>query len=530
MLLRTRLARHTRAAVTSLAVASVLATAAVLVAQPRTTGVTVLSKGARQSLAVTAFDGQEMVAVDELAALFQLTMREDQLAAGITVTRAGKTLVYSAQGLVSSSGRLVQLGAGPRKERRTWFVPVEFLGRGLSLILDQRAEYRRGSRLLVVGDLRVPRVTVRTDTTPTSGRVTIELSPRTEHTLTQENGRLVLGLQADAVDPDIGSIVPNDILAGVRAVETPPGVAIDLGPRFATFRSTDIPVDSASTRIVIDLMPAGAPAGPTSAPTPTTPGAPGAPAEPTAVLPFDAAATGIRTIVIDAGHGGDETGARGPNGTQEKDVTLSVARQLKASIEARLGLRVLMTRDADATVGLDERAALANNNKADLFVSIHANASVSSQASGAEVFYLSLDEYGERARRDAQPEVTSIPGMSGEKQIELLLWDMAQARHLEDSAMLATFVEQQLRARVPMSARAIQQAPFRVLVGANMPAVLVELGFVTNPTEEAKLTSPDHQGRLTQAIYDAIVLFRQYVEGGRKPVAASPGQAAGGPR
>jgi N-acetylmuramoyl-L-alanine amidase len=522
---RFRRPRRAPIAVIALALAALAATAAVLVAQPRATSVTVLTKGARQSLAITALDGQDMVSVDDIGAMFQVTMREDQVASGITMTRAGKTLVYSAQGLVSSGARLVQLSAGPRKDRRSWFVPVEFLGRGLSLILDQRAEYRRGSRLLVVGDIRVPRVTVRADTTPASARVTIELSPRTEHTLTQEGNRLVLALQADALDLDLGSVAPTDILAGLRGIDAPPAVGIDLGPRFATFRSSDIPVDSASTRVVIDLMPAGAPP-----PTTTAPTAPVAPVEPSAVLPFDAAATGIRTIVIDAGHGGDETGARGPNGTQEKDVTLAVARQLKASIEARLGLRVLMTRDADATVGLDERAALANNNKADLFVSIHANASVSSQAFGAEVFYLSLDEYGERARRDAQPEVTSIPGMSGEKQIELLLWDMAQARHLEDSAMLATLVEQQLRARVPMSPRAIQQAPFRVLVGANMPAVLVELGFVTNPAEEAKLTTPDHQGRLAQAIYDAIVLFRQYVEGGRRPVAATPAAAAGGPR
>lgn len=510
----------------TLALALALATAAVLVAQSRPSTVTVLTPSGRQALNIVALDGQDTVLVDDLASMFQVSMREDALASGITMTRNGKTLVYSSQGLVSSGGRLVQLSAGPRKERRGWVVPVEFLGRGLSLILDQRAEYRRGSRLLIVGEVRVPRVTVRSDTTPTSARVTIEISPRAEHTLSQENGRLVLALQADALDADIVAVSAGDLLAGVRAVDTPPSIAIDLGPKFATFRSSDVPVDSASTRTVIELMPAGAPP-PT---TPTSPTAPTAPSEPATVLQFDAAATGIRSIVIDAGHGGDETGARGPNGTQEKDITLSVARQLKASIEARLGLRVLMTRDSDATVGLDDRAAFANNNKADLFVSIHANASVSSQPSGAEVFYLSLDEYGERARRDAQPEVTTIPGMSGDKQIELLLWDMAQARHLEDSAVLASFVEQQLRARVPMSSRAIQQAPFRVLVGANMPAVLVELGFVTNPGEEAKLTSQDHQARLTQAVYDAIVLFKQYVDGGRKPIAPPATAAAGSPR
>ena len=91
---------------------------------------------------------------------------------------------------------------------------------------------------------------------------------------------------------------------------------------------------------------------------------------------------GIRTIVVDAGHGGTEDGAHGPGGTLEKNVTLSVARRLKAALEARLGVRVILTRDADATVELDERAALANNNKADLFVSLHANASVRASAVG----------------------------------------------------------------------------------------------------------------------------------------------------
>ena len=199
---------------------------------------------------------------------------------------------------------------------------------------------------------------------------------------------------------------------------------------------------------------------------------------------------------------------------------------------------MLLTRDGDETVPLDERAALANNNKADLFVSLHANASVSPAPSGAEVFYLSLDEYGERAKREAEPEAAVLPTFGGgERQVELILWEMAQARHLQDSSVLAGIVEQQLRARVPMSARAIQQAPFRVLVGANMPAVLVELGFLTNAAEETKLASSEHQGQLVQALYESIARFRSYVEGGRRapaaggapPVAAAPKAPAAGP-
>ena len=200
----------------------------------------------------------------------------------------------------------------------------------------------------------------------------------------------------------------------------------------------------------------------------------------------------MRTIVIDAGHGGAEEGARGPGGTLEKDVTLSVARRLKAALEARLGLRVILTRDRDEAVALDERAAVANNNKADMFLSLHANASVRASAGGAEVFYLSLADYGDEAQRVAQGEGEALPVFGGgTRDIEVILWEMAQARYIEQSALLARMIESGLRARVPMSPRAIQQAPFRVLVGANMPAVLVEMGFISNPEQEKQLASDD---------------------------------------
>ena len=213
--------------------------------------------------------------------------------------------------------------------------------------------------------------------------------------------------------------------------------------------------------------------------------------------------------MIDAGHGGDEHGARGPQGTLEKDVTLGVARRLKAAIETRLGARVILTRDADQTVGLDERAAVANNNKADLFISLHANASVRASAAGAEVFYLSLGDYGAQAQRVAQGESEALPVFGGgTRDIDVILWEMAQARHIEQSAELATAVEASLRQRVPMSPRAIQQAPFRVLVGANMPAVLVEMGFITNPEQERQLASEAFQSNIVQALVDSLARFR----------------------
>jgi N-acetylmuramoyl-L-alanine amidase len=117
----------------------------------------------------------------------------------------------------------------------------------------------------------------------------------------------------------------------------------------------------------------------------------------------------------------------------------------------------------------------------------------------------------------------------GERRVELILWEMAQLQHLEDSATLATIVEQQLRDKVPMSSRAIQQAPFRVLVGANMPAVLVEMGFVTNGDEEKRLASPAHQATIAQALYESLMRFRSYLEGGRRPLTGPPSTAPATP-
>jgi N-acetylmuramoyl-L-alanine amidase len=218
--------------------------------------------------------------------------------------------------------------------------------------------------------------------------------------------------------------------------------------------------------------------------------------------------------VIDPGHGGDEQGTRGASGVLEKDLVLDVARRLRGVLDSRLGVRVLLTRDDDRIVPHDERASIANNNKADLFISLHANSSPNRSAGGAEVFYLSLDGLGAEARKIVEsPDSKPVPLLGGgSRDIDLILWDMAQARHLSESAAFAMFVEEELRRRVEMSPNPVQQAPFRVLVAANMPAVLVEMGFLSNPEQEAQLVSDDFKNRVVQALVDAIVRYRGRVE------------------
>jgi N-acetylmuramoyl-L-alanine amidase len=223
-------------------------------------------------------------------------------------------------------------------------------------------------------------------------------------------------------------------------------------------------------------------------------------------------------MVIDAGHGGDDTGARGSSGAEEKQITLQVALRLRALIEARLGIRVILTRDDDTRMSLDDRAAVANNSKADLFLSLHANASPVPAVRGAEVFYLRLDRDGEEALRTASTNAVALPVLGGAtRSIDVIRWDLAQARHVDASAALGSMIEEALRTQVRMSPRPRNAAPLRVLTSVNMPAALIEVGYLTNSDEERSLRSEVYQASLAQAIYNAVVRFRGYLEQRRTP-------------
>jgi N-acetylmuramoyl-L-alanine amidase len=283
-------------------------------------------------------------------------------------------------------------------------------------------------------------------------------------------------------------------------------VVITTGPRYGAYRSSSSQPDASSSRVTIELMAS------TSDLTAPPPPAPPLPVDiRPSVTPTPS--TGLRTVVIDPGHGGDELGTQGPRGTLEKDITLAVSRRLRTLIESRLGLRVFLTRDDDRTVAHDNRSAFANNHQADVFLSIHANAAARPVIKGAEVYYLSVERADAEARRRADDAATTLPALGGgTRTIDLILWETAQARFLEQSSQLAGFIEQGLRARVEMSPRAVQQAPFRVLVGANMPATLVEIGYLSNPEQEQQLLSGAYQDRIAEALLDALVRFRAVLE------------------
>src|SRR5262245_44764158 len=476
-----------------------------------------LSKEGRRPLSIVMVGDQEFVALDDLAGLFQLTIHEETLGA-ITVTYKGKTIILTPdQTLASVSGRLISLPAPPARQGRRWLVPLEFISRALAPIYDSRLELRKPSRLLLLGDVRVPRITVRYDPLGAAGRLTIDATPRATSTVTQDGDRLAIRFDADALDVANPPLAPQGGQSLVQAVRTTDAVTlgVDLGPRFAGFKAAAQPVDTTMRRVV-DIV-AGQPTD-TATPAPATlpppaaelPGAP-APAElPPALNP---PTVSIRTISIDPGHGGEDEGVKGAGGAKEKDLTLSVARRMKAVIEGRLGIRVLLTRDDDRNVPLDERTAIGNNNKSDLFISVHLNGSMRKSTSGASIFCAAFDDEARAAAASHGAERLPTFG-GGLRDIELVPWDLAQTRHIDQSMTFATILEQALRGRVPMAETPVDRAPLRVLESSNMPAVLIELGYLTNTDQEKLVTGDGFQNGFVQAIYDSIVRFRDALASG----------------
>ena len=221
----------------------------------------------------------------------------------------------------------------------------------------------------------------------------------------------------------------------------------------------------------------------------------------TPVAPLAAPRTGA-LVVLDPGHGGEDQGAKGPGNELEKDITIAVARATAAHLQAA-GVTARLTREGDEAVSLTDRTALANRLQASVFVSIHANASLARGAHGAETYYMRADASDPQAAQAAARENSSAPPDT----VQLILWDLAHVANLNNSARLARAIQEKLNALQGIKDRGIRQAPFVVLTGATMPASLVEVGFLSNADEAARLAAHDVQDQIATALAEAIVDF-----------------------
>lgn len=549
--------------------ATVTLTATRLWAQPREHEITVVSEGNLDTILLSEFSGVEMLPLEALAKLVSAAMRPAS-EQSVTLSANGKQArLTDGRNFVSVGGKLVLLQSPVRLESGNWFVPLDFLTKVLSTLSSEPLAYRESERMLMVGNA-FPTLEVKTTRDPTYTRVEVGTTGQVPIEMSRVDNQIRLSIRTPYLRTDFrDEEILDEVVQRIRLERRDRGydLVVELGPRFGTLKAFER--DFPEHGVVLDLLrsrvptvagpspsgqvetihedlrpieeratdPTAAPAPPPAPPPPpatangeretpdnvTTIELPPDYASPAPTSPADVLERGrsgparLRVVCLDPGHGGPEIGAEGKGGLVEKDVSLSLARRLRTLLQDRLGLRVVLTRDGDRDLALDDRAAFANNNKADVFISIHADASPSRDARGSSVYFLS---YSGSESHPGQVSIARNPGSAaqssgGDGELDFILWDMAQASHLSQSSRLAEIFQEELLAATGATEkinRGIKQNTFRVLKGATMPAVLVEVGFISNPREEDLLGTPTYQDSLAEALYRGVLRYKDVYE------------------
>jgi N-acetylmuramoyl-L-alanine amidase len=218
----------------------------------------------------------------------------------------------------------------------------------------------------------------------------------------------------------------------------------------------------------------------------------------------------IGRIVIDAGHGGHDTGTIGPTGLMEKDLCLDVALRLGKIIQQKLpGADIVFTRSDDTFIPLEERTHIANEAKADLFISIHANSSPDHGARGVETYYLNLKGSAEAMEVAARENSVSQENIHD---LQDVVKRIAQTEKIDESRELAADIQDSLSKRIqktakPVKNRGVRKAPFVVLIGADMPSILTEISFLSNSSDEQLLKKPEHRQRIAEGVYQGVAAY-----------------------
>lgn len=209
----------------------------------------------------------------------------------------------------------------------------------------------------------------------------------------------------------------------------------------------------------------------------------------------------IRKVVVDPGHGGEDTGAMGSSGILEKELVLQIAKKLKQKLEA-YGIEVILTRDRDVFISLKERAQMANDRRADFFVSIHANASPTKSLNGFETYTLS----------EETDDVTLAAKRAGGDKLNSILWDLKETQNRKESIGIAEHIVNSVEQSVETATRRLRGANFYVLKWTECPAVLVEIGYVTNHEDALRLRSPIYKERLADALVQGLLRYKEEFE------------------
>lgn len=473
-----------------------LGTVASLVFAQTLESITLRTPGGDRPVASVRQQEHLLVAADDVATALGGTLSRDREGFRLKIGNADAALAADSRFAVVRED-LIELTTLPVVIDNRLFVPWKFFDDFLRKSSGLEASLDGGANALVLRPVTPDTLNVSASVVDLGDltKVVLQLSAPAEYTISREPTRYLLTfaspVRSTAADQAIESAHVSRVIIGGNTAEI-------------HLRADNISGDpyrlENPPRIVLDLK-----KGVASITAPST--QPGG-----SLKPIDV--PGIRTIVIDPGHGGKEVGAVGPNGLLEKDTTLAICKKLAALAEQKLGARVILTRYDDSIVPLDARTAIANRYKADLFLSVHLNAAVVRNAKGSETYFLSLEASDELARKAAEQEnrFSGVSPAGGGGDLDMILWDLAQQDYIRESSRFAELIQEEMNRISNITNRGVKQAPFKVLVGATMPAALVEVGFISNPEEEAKLQDDAFQASVATTLLQAIGRYKNEYE------------------
>ncbi|HKA62928.1 MAG TPA: N-acetylmuramoyl-L-alanine amidase [Methylomirabilota bacterium] len=452
--------------------------------------------GNRGVLPITVTDdGGAYVSPDRLAAMLKGAWLVKGNRATLTI---GKHTAEFVRGQSSTrvAGQTIVLDSAARVVGNSWLVSRDFLGKGLPRLspgvsVAAVSETRKPQTRTVQGS--VPLEELRYRSYPSFTRVVIETGAKLAYAVVSSEAEVRVRLPGLSLSGSRVEEIGDGLVQEVR-LEPVDGVAV----LRVILEGTAGEVKHATLldpyRLVLDVY---------------------RPREPGSEPGRSGQMQPLKLIVLDAGHGGHDTGAVGPSGLMEKEIVLDVTRRVARMVESGLGVKVVMSRDSDVFVPLRERTNFANKQRADLFVSIHANAHPQAVSEGVETYFLSSEASDNAARQVAAVEngVVQLESSGGTRQrgdmLKSILWDLAQSEFQEESSFMAETVQDSMSKSLSLVNRGVKQAGFYVLGGAAMPAILIEIGFLTNRKEEKKLGTAEHREALARAIYAGLAEYKR---------------------
>ena len=398
----------------------------------------------------------------------------------------GTLIAAEEQDTLTVNGRNLRLDSAPFRENGEWFVPVDFLTTALEQITGVDFRHDSGAPRMLAGSVNATALTIAAIGNEGETRLTIrsEVSVNVRVQQIPEEGRVVLAIDRIPMDPAEETLDYRD--ASIQSIRFDDAdgrskIIVETTPQVASVRLT--PTDENRT-FFVDFVPESAPAETVAAmPAPDREGL--------------ASSADVRVIVIDPGHGGLDSGTE-VSGTLEKDLTLTLSRQIRALLQREFDATVILTRDSDLELSGETRSAIANNNQADLLISIHIGFSSDPTESGTSLFSMK-----EMTGDDNVPEGTLFKP-----------WYRTHQGYLSGSRELAAILQQSLSRAIPGWEFQAREAPLSVLSSAGMPALLIEVGNLNNPSNLLTLTDAGFQARLVEAIVQSVAEFGDVNDGG----------------